>query len=191
MGVECSSSFVRFRFRGGKPANDYGKLPLNIRNKRRTDRRSSEIYLSRRRLHLIFDSGKRSGRFARAHTSKGDRQTAAVRMSLQGSKRAAIRAFEPKSNISNYYQGRSETLVNRGPPLRAVSYKNVYSGIDVVYYGNQRQLEYDFVVSPGANPKDIRLSLTARIASPLPPTVTLASHPYGEFASESLSFIRM
>ena len=30
-----------------------------------------------------------------------------------------------------------------------VKYKNVYPGIDLVYYGNQGQLEYDFIVAPG------------------------------------------
>jgi hypothetical protein len=34
---------------------------------------------------------------------------------------------------------------------------NVYPGIDLVYYGNQRQLEYDYIVAPGADPKRIRL----------------------------------
>src|SRR5207244_8202378 len=34
---------------------------------------------------------------------------------------------------------------------------NVYPGIDLIYYCNQRQLEYDFVVSPGADPGRIRL----------------------------------
>jgi len=40
-----------------------------------------------------------------------------------------------------------------------VRYENVYPGIDVVYYGNQGQLEYDFVVRPGADPKSIRFGL--------------------------------
>jgi hypothetical protein len=34
----------------------------------------------------------------------------------------------------------------------------MYRGIDMVYYGNQRQLEYDFVVAPGADPKQIRIA---------------------------------
>ncbi len=34
-----------------------------------------------------------------------------------------------------------------------VSYSNIYPGIDLVYYGNQRELEYDLVVSPGASPR--------------------------------------
>src|SRR2546421_8479040 len=39
-----------------------------------------------------------------------------------------------------------------------VEHKNAYPGIDVVYYGHQRQLEYDFVVRPGADPRAIALS---------------------------------
>src|SRR5688572_5256185 len=33
----------------------------------------------------------------------------------------------------------------------------VYPGIDVVYYGNQKQLEFDFIVRPGSDPRQIRL----------------------------------
>jgi len=39
-----------------------------------------------------------------------------------------------------------------------VAYKNAYRGIDLVYHGDQRQLEYDFVVKPGASPGAIRLA---------------------------------
>jgi hypothetical protein len=37
-----------------------------------------------------------------------------------------------------------------------------YPGIDLVYYGNQRQLEFDFVVAPGANPSAIQLTFTGQ-----------------------------
>ena len=40
-----------------------------------------------------------------------------------------------------------------------VKYQGIYPGIDAVFYGNQRQLEYDFVVAPGADPKQISLGL--------------------------------
>ncbi len=40
----------------------------------------------------------------------------------------------------------------------SVYYENVYDGIDLRYYGNQRQLEYDFVVGPGSDPNAIRLN---------------------------------
>jgi len=40
---------------------------------------------------------------------------------------------------------------------RKVKYENVYAGVDMIYYGNHSQLEYDFVVAPNADPKAIRL----------------------------------
>src|SRR5580765_3189832 len=63
--------------------------------------------------------------------------------------------------------GRQHSLVGRDPsrwrtdvPTYArVRYRSVYRGIDVLYYGAEgRQLEYDFVVAPGADPGAIRLA---------------------------------
>ena len=60
----------------------------------------------------------------------------------------------------NYFFGNDPEKWQRNvPTYRKVYYKDVYPGIDVVYYGNQRQLEYDFVVDPGANPKVIKFSV--------------------------------
>ena len=43
------------------------------------------------------------------------------------------------------------------PTYSKVRYRDVYPGIDLVYYGNQSgQLEYDFVVAPGADPAPLR-----------------------------------
>ena len=53
-----------------------------------------------------------------------------------------------------------------------MKYKGVYPGVDLVYYGNQRQLEYDFVVAPGADPILIVLDVGAVRE---PPTVTAVS----------------
>jgi hypothetical protein len=55
------------------------------------------------------------------------------------------------------------------PTFEKVRYEAVYPGIDLVYYGNQRQMEYDFVVAPGADPNQIRLSFAGLIPSPQPP----------------------
>jgi hypothetical protein len=41
-----------------------------------------------------------------------------------------------------------------------VEYQNLYAGINLVYYGRQGQLEYDFVLAPGADPRAITLSFT-------------------------------
>jgi hypothetical protein len=57
------------------------------------------------------------------------------------------------------------------PTFAKVQYQNVYPGVDLVYYGNQQQLEFDFVVAPGADPNMIRLSFGGLVgathASPL------------------------
>ena len=45
------------------------------------------------------------------------------------------------------------------PTFGKIAYPNVYPGIDVVYYGNQRHLEFDLVVQPGADPSAIRLKV--------------------------------
>jgi uncharacterized protein (TIGR03437 family) len=45
------------------------------------------------------------------------------------------------------------------PAVTRVRYRNVYPGIDVVYYSRHGQLEYDFVISPGSDAQRIRLSL--------------------------------
>ena len=44
------------------------------------------------------------------------------------------------------------------PTFGRVRYAEVYEGVDLVYYGNQRQLEYDFRVAPGADPRVVSLS---------------------------------
>jgi hypothetical protein len=61
----------------------------------------------------------------------------------------------------NYFIGRDPAKWHTNVPTYAkVLYKNVYPGIDLVYYGNQRQLEYDFAVSPGADPGRIQFEIT-------------------------------
>ncbi len=59
---------------------------------------------------------------------------------------------------SNYFIGKdSEKWRTDVPNYAKVRYRDVYPGVDLVYYGNQGQLEYDFVLSPGADPNAIKL----------------------------------
>jgi len=63
---------------------------------------------------------------------------------------------------SNYFIGNDPKKWRTNVPNYAkVRYANVYRGVDLVYYGNQAQLEYDFVVSPGADPRQIVLDVGA------------------------------
>src|SRR3954447_6230017 len=59
---------------------------------------------------------------------------------------------------SNYITGNDRQQWRLGVPHYAqVRSRGIYPGIDIVYYGSDGQLEYDFVVSPGARPDKIAL----------------------------------
>jgi hypothetical protein len=65
-----------------------------------------------------------------------------------------------QSGVANYFIGRDPAKWRRNVPTFAqVRYRNVYPGIDLVYYGNHRQLEYDFAISPGADPGQIQFQI--------------------------------
>jgi hypothetical protein len=60
---------------------------------------------------------------------------------------------------SNYFIGNDPAKWRTNIPTYArVKYEGVYPGVDLVYYGNQGQLEYDFVVAPGADPRLVTLA---------------------------------
>src|SRR6185503_18248465 len=83
-----------------------------------------------------------------------------VRMKLEGANPdPRIEGLEQLSTTSNYFAGSDPTAWRTGiPSFTRVRYAQVYPGIDMVYYGNQRRLEYDFVVAPGANPDTIQMA---------------------------------
>jgi uncharacterized protein (TIGR03437 family) len=61
---------------------------------------------------------------------------------------------------SNYFIGNDPSKWRTNVPNYAkVEYRDVYPGVRMVYYGSQQQLEYDFVVAPGADPNVIRLAV--------------------------------
>ena len=72
---------------------------------------------------------------------------------------ASVTGLDQLPGTSNYFIGNDPSqwhtnIANYGQ----VEYQGVYPGVNLVYYGNQQQLEYDFVVAPGADPGSIRLS---------------------------------
>src|SRR5207245_9060182 len=77
---------------------------------------------------------------------------AVLRMRLVGANsHARISGLEDLPGKSNYFIGNDPKKWRTNVPNYAkVKYKNIYPGVDLVYYGNHRQLEYDFIVRPGA-----------------------------------------
>jgi Beta-propeller repeat/Abnormal spindle-like microcephaly-assoc'd, ASPM-SPD-2-Hydin len=87
---------------------------------------------------------------------------ATVQFKLVGvAQNPAVIGEDPLPGRVNYFIGRDPAKWHTNVPTYArVRYRNVYPGIDLVYYGNHRQLEYDFAIAPGADPRQIRLEIT-------------------------------
>jgi hypothetical protein len=104
-----------------------------------------------------------SGSSAQTSAGKSENSSRLLHMRLVGANSAAkINGVEQQPGKSNYFIGNDPSRWKTGIPNYAkVQYQNVYSGVDLVYYGNQRQLEYDFVVAPGADPKSIAMEIAA------------------------------
>ena len=65
---------------------------------------------------------------------------------------------QPLPGRVNYLLGRDPSRWQAGvPTFGRVGFQGIYRGVDLIYYGNQRHLEYDFVVAPHADPKQIQL----------------------------------
>ena len=82
-----------------------------------------------------------------------------IRMHLEGASASApIHGADRLPGKSSYFIGNDPSKWHRDiPQFARVEYQNVYPGINLVYYGKQRQLEYDFRVAPGAEPGNITL----------------------------------
>jgi len=82
-------------------------------------------------------------------------------MTLGGSSpAAAIEGQDPFPARTNYFLGSRDHWHTDIANYARVRYREVYPGVDVVYYGAQNRLEYDFVLAPGADPNRIRLEFS-------------------------------
>ncbi len=150
-----------------------GYLSRSRRNRGQSDD-GCALHGARARLCRLSD-GTRGGARPAAHPERGIGQQRAI--GSRGEWRAASgddistlgcagnldgepSAELPQSGRSAYFTGSDpKNWVSGVERYRQVRYSNVYPGIDLVYYGNQQQLEYDFVVSPGAEPALIRMKI--------------------------------
>ena len=102
-----------------------------------------------------------SQRVGRSREHRRAAPGATMRLTLAGAAPPArLSALEPLPGISNYVIGSDSSKWRSNVPHYArVRREGVYPGIDVEYYGNERQLEFDFIVAPGADPDVIALDV--------------------------------
>ncbi|HEX5229900.1 MAG TPA: SBBP repeat-containing protein [Bryobacteraceae bacterium] len=83
--------------------------------------------------------------------------------------------IDPLQARATYLQGNDRSQWRAGVPLfqRAI-YRGIYPGIDLVFYGSGRDIEYDFVIQPGGDPRAIALDVSGTSAMRLLPEGALA-----------------
>ena len=101
----------------------------------------------------------------------GPSRSETLRLRIAGANpRTDVAGADPLPGRSFYLKGQNHARWRTSvPQFRSVRYAEVYPGIDLVFYGNESRLEYDFVVSPGASLKQVQLEVSGagrpRIAS--------------------------
>jgi uncharacterized repeat protein (TIGR01451 family) len=133
---------------------DLGQLPLSFEpNQGQTDPRVK--FLARGSGYGVFLTADQAVLTLRSSANT----SSVVRMQLAGANSAAAATGTSQlPGKSNYFIGNDPKKWHSGVPQFArVRYKSVYPGVDLVYYGNQGQLEYDFEVAPGADPSQIAM----------------------------------
>ena len=157
--------------RRGKIIESYGKLPLSFEaNLGQADNQVK--FLSRGSGYTLFltnqeavfsfrKGGNKSVKPGQQPSVESNEQTVLRLKVLGGNPNAEVTGVDQLPGTSNYFIGNdADQWRSKVTNYSKVHYSQVYSGVDLVYYGNQRQLEYDFVVAPGADPNSIRLQFS-------------------------------
>jgi Beta-propeller repeat/Abnormal spindle-like microcephaly-assoc'd, ASPM-SPD-2-Hydin/HYDIN/CFA65/VesB-like, Ig-like domain len=141
----------------------YTRLPLEFEaNQGQSD--SQVKFLARGQGYALFltsNDAVLSLSKSSSATQKSTGATDALRIHLIGGNPSPeVTAQEKLPGTSNYFIGSDPRNWRTNVAEYArVRYRAVYPGIDLVYYGNQRQLEYDIAVAPGADPKQVRFAV--------------------------------
>lgn len=163
------------QFSGARMGNLYARLPLSFEsNKGQADPRveflargngynllltgnEAVLVLGRNRTNIMSKEPESS--VPGLSPSQPSDARSVLRMKLVGAKHTARAEGESRTLTStNYLIGDDPAKwITEVPSFTKVRYSGVYEGVDLLYYGNQRQLEYDFVIGAGADPNPIRL----------------------------------
>jgi hypothetical protein len=159
-------------------SESYGKLPLSFEaNQGQVD--NAVKFLSRGSGYTLFLTSTEAVLSLRRGSSKADLRIAGkhpqedlskpvaddvVRLKIVGANpNPKITGLDELPGKSNYFIGDdpAKWRTNVSNYVK-VKFEDVYPGIDLIYYGNQRQLEYDWIVNPGTDPKAIRFAVEGK-----------------------------
>ncbi|MBK9709621.1 MAG: SBBP repeat-containing protein [Acidobacteria bacterium] len=163
---------------GVSPVSRYTRLPMHFEeNQGQAD--PAVRYIARGHGYQVFltseeavlnlersECGKGNDGCSKADGSIDSNRTRSGRLRFKlhnnnnSTESSSLRATGKLKTISNYFIGNDpEKWHTSIPNYSRVEYGGVYPGVDLVFYGSQQSLEYDFVVSPGTDPGQISLSI--------------------------------
>src|SRR5439155_9537608 len=170
VGFACPATAAR----EARVSETYGKLPLHFEANRGQTHQDVR-FLARGSGYSLFLTPTEAvltlikpEPLARKRAARGSSRPrgpvtgVVLRMALAGANPdPRMTGLEELPGKANYFIGNDPAKWRTDVPTYAkVHYQEVYPGIDLVYYRKQRQLEYDLVVRPGADPSTITLRLT-------------------------------
>jgi hypothetical protein len=154
-------------------ATSFRKLPLSFEaNRGQTDRQvqflsrgpGCSLFLTSTEAVLVLARGRGNARtrpeeIANSRANNNNPKSPVVQMKFVGANpKPEVNGLEQLSGKNNYFIGSDPRQWRTGiPAYPKVRYRNVYRGIDLIYYGDQGQLEYEMLVAPGADPHTIAL----------------------------------
>src|SRR5947209_5501666 len=155
-------------------SSEYGKLPLSfIENQGQTNERVKfisrgkgyNLFLSPTDILLTLTKSQASQTVTAIKNHKSSHQgmtdqSCALSVRLIGAQPDPhLEGLDELPGKVNYLLGNYPSKWRTNiPTYSKVKYQSIYPGVDLIYYGNQQQLEYDFIVSPGANPSLIKIA---------------------------------
>jgi hypothetical protein len=159
VGEQFAVSRLRFEENRGEAVKDVRFL---------AHANGSLLFLTRTAAVLMLpptrnlESALKLGLPARPADRTGAGTRAALRMELANANpNSRTLCSELLPGESNYFLRNNPThWITHIPNCARVRYEQVYPGIDLVYYGNHQQLEYDYILAAGADPHQVRLRLS-------------------------------
>ena len=137
----------------------YSKLPLSF--EANVGQTNPDVkFLSRGRGYSLFLTDSQATlKLTGQQTADAKAQTAILRLKLLKA-RPRLEGQELLEGKVNYLIGKDQKKWHSNiSTYRNIVYRNAWSGIDMIWHGTQNELEYDFVVKPGADPSKIRFAL--------------------------------
>lgn len=149
--------------------SSYGNLPLSFEANRGQSERgvkflshgpgySVSLTSSSMVLATRGSSSSRSRKSKQADQPGALSSLVALTLTLKGTRSdvSPVGADQLEGKV-NYFLGNDPaSWVADVPTFAKVRYEGIYPGVDLVYYGNRQQLEYDFEVAPHTNVNTIR-----------------------------------